>query len=381
MAKPALGPVRLTFQPWNDASAQPYLRYENVGKSYGDVRAVENVDLEIYKGEFFALLGPSGCGKTTLMRLLAGFERPDTGRIVLDGEDITKTPAHLRTVNMMFQSYALFPHLSVEGNIAFGLKQEGLPQLEISRRVEEMLALVKMENLGRRKPHQLSGGQQQRVALARSLAKRPKVLLLDEPLAALDKKLRDETQYELMHLQSQLQMTFIIVTHDQEEAMILADRVAVMDHGRIVQVSTPAEIYENPKTRHVAEFVGEVNIFEGKVVDVEGKIVTLQSAAALLKIEDESGAVKGEGAFIAVRPEKIKMTPQAPQDVSSNAVQGEVWDIGYLGDFSVYHIRLADGTLVKAASANARRRVEQQVTWGDRVWLSWDADAGVLLGS
>ena len=262
-------PTRGHFAPWTDPSARPLVRFEGVAKHFAGVTAVDAVSLDIYQGEFFALLGPSGCGKTTLLRMLAGFETPDAGRVLLDGEDITGVPPHRRPVNMMFQSYALFPHLTVVGNIAFGLKQDGLPKAEMDARIAEMLALTRLEGLETRKPHQLSGGQRQRVALARALVKHPRVLLLDEPLAALDKKLRGETQFELMRLKQRLGLTFVIVTHDQEEAMTVANRIGVMNKGRLIQVATPSEIYEQPNSRWVADFIGDVNLLEGRVVEAD----------------------------------------------------------------------------------------------------------------
>ena len=285
------------FAPWTDPAARPLVRFENVSKRFAGVAAVDRVSLDIFEGEFFALLGPSGCGKTTLLRLLAGFETPDEGRILLDGEDIARVPPHRRPVNMMFQSYALFPHLTVAGNVAFGLKQEGLPKPEIAARVAEMLALVKLDGLGERKPHQLSGGQRQRVALARSLVKRPRVLLLDEPLAALDKKLRGETQFELMQLQQKLGLTFIIVTHDQEEAMTVADRIGVMNGGSLIQVATPSGIYEQPNSRWVADFIGEVNLIEGRVREAGPDATIVESAIA------------DDGARGAVRPTRSRAIP------------------------------------------------------------------------
>src|SRR5271166_6465079 len=293
------------FAPWAERNLQPLLRIEAISKRFGEFSAVDQLSLDVFQGEFFALLGPSGCGKTTLLRLIAGFEQASSGRILLDGVDLASVPPHRRPVNMMFQSYALFPHLTVEANIAFGLKQEGLPKSEIASRVADMLALVKLESFGRRKPHELSGGQRQRVSLARSLVKRPRILLLDEPMAALDKKLRGETQFELMELQRRLGLTFVIVTHDQSEAMTVADRIAVMDRGRLMQVAPPAEIYERPNSRWVADFIGNVNLFEGRVGDagmsVEGTAIGRISLAT--KIEAAPGAT----VWVAVRPEKMRL--------------------------------------------------------------------------
>jgi putrescine transport system ATP-binding protein len=287
----------------NKADVSPLVRFDKVLKRFAGVPVVDGVSLDIRRGEFFALLGPSGCGKTTLLRMLAGFEVPDEGQILLDGENIVPVPPHRRPVNMMFQSYALFPHMSVESNVAFGLKQESLPHSDIDARAAEMMKLVHIETFARRKPHQLSGGQRQRVALARALVKRPKVFLLDEPLAALDKKLRAQTQFELKELQRKLGLTFIIVTHDQEEAMIVADRIGVMDHGRLAQVGTPTDIYERPQSRWVAEFIGEVNMLDGEVSS-SGAVTT---KAGNLKVS--AGATRpGTKVAIAIRPEKIHLS-------------------------------------------------------------------------
>ncbi len=316
------------------------------------------------------------------MRMVAGFEEPTQGRVTLDGKDLAGVPPYRRPTNMMFQSYALFPHMNVETNIAFGLKQEGMPKDQIAVRVEEMLKLVKLTPFAKRKPHQLSGGQRQRVALARSLAKKPKVLLLDEPLGALDKKLREETQFELTDLQYDLGLTFVIVTHDQEEAMTLADRIAVMDHGKIIQIGTPAEIYEQPNSKYVADFIGNINLIEGKVQSAAGGAIRMESTgtgATIAVEQQEAATTAGSTAWFAIRPEKLSVSLDQPSDASVNAMSGEVIDIGYLGDISVYHVRLPTGTMVKATLTNRTRMVERPITWSDKVWLSWAPDSGIVL--
>ena len=377
-----MGAVRRSFAPWADPAATPLIRFENVTKRFGDATAVDGLSLDIFEREFFCLLGPSGCGKTTLMRMLAGFEQPSEGTITLGGRDLEGVPPYRRPVNMMFQSYALFPHMSVERNIGFGLRQDGLPKAEIAARVDEMLRLVQLERLAKRYPSQLSGGQRQRVALARALAKRPKLLLLDEPLGALDKKLREETQFELMDIQHSLGMTFVVVTHDQEEAMTMADRIAVMDHGRIVQVATPGEIYEQPRTRFIAEFVGDVNILEGRVRGQQSGLwqIDTASAQAPLTIDDADEVLNdGQAVAIAVRPEKMLIHREPPAPDAANVLTGEVWDIGYLGDWTVYRIKLASGAILRVTRANRSRFVENPIDWDEQVYVTFAPDAAVIL--
>ncbi|MBB5533926.1 ABC transporter ATP-binding protein [Rhizobium giardinii] len=376
----SLGSIRRSFAPWADATAVPFIAVKNVTKKFGDFVAVDNLSLNIYPREFFALLGASGCGKSTLLRMLAGFEQPTSGEIVLDGQSLAGIPPYRRPVNMMFQSYALFPHMTVENNIAFGLKQDGMPKPQIAERVDQMLRLVKLDKFAKRKPHQLSGGQRQRVALARSLAKRPKVLLLDEPLGALDKKLREETQFELMDLQQQLGLTFVVVTHDQEEAMTMADRIAVMAHGKVIQVATPPEIYEAPNSRFVADFIGDVNIFDGTVTSAGNGTVDIATEAGFsVRVASSEPPAVGTKAGLAIRPEKIRVSRDKPACAPLNAAQGEIWDIGYLGDMTIFHVRLKDGKVIKASSLNAVRAVEDPLGYDQQVWVSFDENAGVVL--
>jgi putrescine transport system ATP-binding protein len=368
--------IDLSAAPVEAAADMPLLRIEGVSKNFGVFRAVDRVSLDIGAGEFFALLGPSGCGKTTLLRMLAGFETPDEGRILLGGRDIAPVLPHERPVNMMFQNYALFPHLNVRDNIAFGLKRAGMPRAAIDTRVAEMVALVKLDGMEKRKPDQLSGGQRQRVALARSLARRPKVLLLDEPLAALDKKLRESTQLELMELQRRLGMTFIIVTHDQEEAMTMANRIGVMDAGRLQQVATPRDLYEAPATRWVAEFVGDINLFEGEVTSHEHHRLTVATRdGGNIAVAEPRQPVTRTAVTVAVRPEKVKLSRRGPASDAANSqainrLEGVVTDVGYLGGSTVYKIKLDSGAVVRSSMANTARMDRDTYSVGQRV-VAW----------
>jgi putrescine transport system ATP-binding protein len=368
------------FAPWNDPDAKPLIRLEGVSKSFGDFLAVNKIDLNIYSGEFFSLLGASGCGKTTLLRMLAGFETPSEGRITIDGIDMTDIPPYERPVNMMFQSYALFPHMTVAQNVAFGLKQDGLPKAKIADKVKSVLDLVQMSRFAQRKPHQLSGGQRQRVALARCLAKEPKVLLLDEPLAALDKKLREQTQLELVNIQDRVGITFVMVTHDQEEAMTMSARIGVMNGGLIEQVGTPVEIYEYPTTTFVADFIGTANMFEGVVAldEQSHTVVDCPELDAKLTVGHSSGVAVGAPVTVMVRPEKMMVQREAPEE-RLNCAHGVVADIAYLGDISIYHVRLASGRKLQVALTNLRHTSEQRLTWDDEVYLTWHPANSLVL--
>ena len=373
----------LEDRPWLNPKAEPFIHLQGISKKFGEFVAVRDVDLKIYKGELFALLGGSGCGKTTLLRMLAGFERPTTGRVLIDGMDMTQVPPYDRPVNMMFQSYALFPHMTVEKNIAYGLKRDGFPAPEIKKKVDDILELVQLGQFAKRKPHQLSGGQRQRVALARALVKQPKVLLLDEPLGALDKKLREQTQFELMNIQDQVGITFVVVTHDQEEAMTLSTRIAVMNLGEIVQIGTPTEIYEFPETRFAADFIGSVNMFEGQVKEdgADHVIVTSEEAGCDFYIDHGMSVREGSTVWVAVRPEKITLSKAPAQQNGVNMIKGNVRDVGYLGNLSIYRIELTSGKILQVSSQNERRssRAERDVDWDDEVYLSWEPSSPVVL--
>ena len=366
-------------EPWRDPHAEAYVRIENITKRFGDFVAVNNVSLKIYKGEIFCLLGGSGCGKSTLLRMMAGFEEPSAGSIFLDGQDMAGIPPYERPVNMMFQSYALFPHMTVEQNVAFGLKQDRVPKAEIATRVADMLNLVKLTQFAKRKPHQLSGGQRQRVALARSLVKRPKLLLLDEPLGALDKKLREHTQFELVNLQEQLGVTFIVVTHDQEEAMTLSSRIGVMEAGRIVQTGTPKDIYEYPNCKYVAEFIGNINVFQGTMVEDEPDHVRIASPEMEGTIYVNHGVSAASDAVVwaAVRPEKIQLSVEPPQQ-QDNVTRGVVKEIAYMGDMSIYLVQTSTGKMMRVTQPNAYRHADD-ITWDQPVYLHWHASSPIVL--
>jgi putrescine transport system ATP-binding protein len=378
---PIKGDDQAQQRPWENGAARPFVRIEGLSKHFDGLPAVDNVSLDIYKGELFAILGGSGCGKTTLLRMLAGFETPSAGRIMLDGVDLTDVPPYDRPVNLMFQSYALFPHMTVEENIGYGLKKEGVPKAETAARVAEMLEMVQMSGFAGRRPHQLSGGQRQRVALARALVKRPKLLLLDEPLAALDKKLREHTQFELMNIQYKLGVTFIVVTHDQEEAMTLASRIAVMDQGRFVQIGTPTEVYEYPASRFVADFFGTINLFAGTLARVEGDTAVIESEAAgapILARHREDTKV-GDAIWVAVRPEKISIAKEPPSSGGGTVLKGVVWDLAYYGNLSLYRVKTESGTIIQVSAQNRIRSARRVVEWDEHVYLSWDSHSSVVL--
>jgi putrescine transport system ATP-binding protein len=368
-------------RPWEDTAQQPFIRIRGVSKHFGGFTAVDNVDLDIYRGELFTILGGSGCGKSTLLRMLAGFEAPSAGSISIDGVDVTRLPPYERPVNMMFQSYAVFPHMNVEKNIAYGLKKEGLPADDIKRRVADMLRLVQLEGFARRKPGQLSGGQLQRVALARALVKQPKVLLLDEPLAALDKKLREQTQFELMNLQDQLGVTFIVVTHDQEEAMTLASRIAVMRAGKFVQIGTPSEVYEFPCNEFVADFFGSVNLFDAEVIAAEAGYITaaLLGSGTEIRTPCDRALAAGERCRIGVRPEKLLISTTPPDRPGYTTTSGVVEDLAYYGNRSIYRVRSENGRIIQVSAQNYQRSAELPLEWDDRVYLSWDTRCSMVL--
>ncbi len=369
------------YTPWLDPDRKPIVRIKNVSKHFGNTVAVDHIDLDIFGGELFAILGGSGSGKTTLLRLLAGFERPTEGVIEIDGVDMTTVPPYERPVNMMFQSYALFPHMSVAQNVGYGLRKEGLDAATIDQRVAEMLDMVKLGDYGARKPNSLSGGESQRVALARALIKKPKLLLLDEPLAALDKKLREYTQFELMNLQEDLGITFIVVTHDQEEAMTLSSRIAVMNNGGVEQVGTPNQVYEYPCNRFVADFIGNTNLFEATVTDSDGKRLrlTCPQVGSDLQAECNPAPAIGCECWLAVRPEKIFISKDPPTESDHTVLKGTVVDLGYFGNLSLFKVELANGTVLKVSAQNRERRSEHKMEWDDEVYLSWDVSSVIVL--
>lgn len=382
MAIPNQSKEKMSNEVWEDVAAGPYVQIEGITKTFDDFTPVKGISLSIYKGEFFSLLGRSGCGKTTLLRILAGFERPTSGRILIDGIDVTNWPAYKRPINMMFQSYALFPHMTVRQNVAFGLKQDGIGKTEIEDRIREALNLVQLNGFEDRKPDQLSGGQRQRVALARTLAKRPKLILLDEPLAALDKRLREQTQFELVNIQEKIGITFILVTHDQEEAMTMSTRMAIMEEGKIRQVGMPHNVYEFPNSRYVAEFVGSINLFEGVVVEQELDHVTIECPEMeCLCYAAHTGALPlGSKITLAIRPEKIMVSTLKPA-YPRNWAEGTIKEIAYLGDISIYYVQLKSGKVVMATLPNLLRLSDRNFQWEDNVYLFWRSENSLVLTS
>ena len=374
--------LAIDTRPWRDPKAKPFVRIKNVTKKFGDVTAVNDVSLDIYKSELFCLLGGSGSGKSTLLRMLAGFEQPTSGTIEIDGQDMTQVAPYNRPVNMMFQSYALFPHMNVEQNIAYGLKRDHMPKGKIADRVAELLSLVKLQDYGKRRPHQLSGGQRQRVALARALAKRPKLLLLDEPLGALDKKLREETQFELVKIQESLGVTFIVVTHDQEEAMTLATRIGVMNQGEIAMIGEPTDIYEFPNSKFVANFIGSANMVEGVVTEDEPDHVRIRSAELGCDIYVGHGVDCAPDQILwwAIRPEKMHLSRDKPEgQFGANVTKGMVEDIAYLGDMSLYQVLLEGGKRIRVSQTNTVRGNPDAITWDEQVYVTWGDNAGSVL--
>jgi putrescine transport system ATP-binding protein len=363
------------------ANPDSFIRIRGVSKHFGDFVAVDDINLDIQKGELFAILGGSGCGKSTLLRMLAGFEEPTSGTMEIDGVDVTRQAPYERPVNMMFQSYAIFPHMNVEKNIAYGLRKERVAANEVDERVSDVIRLVQLDDFRARKPDQLSGGQRQRVALARALIKQPKVLLLDEPLAALDKKLREHTQFELMNIQDELGITFIVVTHDQEEAMTLSTRIAVMDRGRFLQVGPPKEIYEYPKSRFVADFIGTINTFEGRVTSAGDETISVDCPDVGVEVRAlcTEDVKVGQDVCVAVRPEKIFISREEPEEDEGVRVRGIVDDLGYLGNLSLYRIHLETGRMIQVSRQNRRRSHKRFVEWDDKVWLSWRPRSAMII--